>query len=76
MNTGDTGTLIDLEALLIPNPANTIVVHYKEKGRTLWLVVDRSKKPAPGELALILGYTSGQKFTLQEYTPGARVYRH
>lgn len=72
MNTGD--TRIDLESLLIPNPASTLVVHYKENGRTLWLVVDRAKKPAPGELALITSGTKGQKFILQEFQPGAKVY--
>lgn len=43
INTGDTDTRIDLEALL-PNSANTIIAYYKEKGRMLWLVIDRSKK--------------------------------
>lgn len=72
MNTGDTH--IDLESLLIPNPNTTILVNYKENGRTLWLVVDRAKKPAPGELALVASNIKGQKFILQEFQPGVKVF--
>lgn len=70
MNTSD--TRIDLESLLIPNPDSTVLVHYKEKGRAVWLLVDRSRQPAPGEMTLVA--TSRQKFALQEYQPGSKVY--
>ena len=70
MNTGD--TRIDLESLLILNPKSTILVHYKEKGRAMWLVIDRAKKPEPGELVLVA--SSSQKFSLQQYELGTKIY--
>lgn len=66
MNTGD--TRIDLESLLIPNPAHTILVHYKEKDRVMWLLVDQSKEPAPGQLTLVPA--SSQKYSLEKHLHG------